>query len=271
MGARGDLSMTSNANGVGVLTIDGTEVTVGDDVEYRNNGTDTILLKSGLLDLTTRDGNDGADADPGQFRMGDRSGTNQFTWTGGTLKDVSTFFGNLAQDSTDDASLLQIGNGAGTMSVAAGSNGNHSGDLGDYTLLGGGSGATLEIELFAQDTNAGIDFDLLTVAGTATLAGTIDVLDQSGGLIDTSTIFTWNVLEADEIDLAGPVNLPGGFFYEVVDDFNGGTTDILQISTVPEPGTFMLLICAGLGLTVAAYGQRKHKQSRASRSRSGLH
>ncbi len=233
MGARGDLSMTSKGAATAILTIDGAEVTVGDDVEYRNNGTDTILFKSGLLDLTTRDGNDTADGAPGEFHLADRTGTNVFTWTGGTMMDASKFFGDLAQNNTDSPSLLKIGGDAGTMDVT-----------GAYDLTGG----TLEIELFAQGETAGTDFDLLTVAGTATLAGLVEVLDQSGGLIDTGVAFQWNVLEADEIELTGAINLPEGVFYEVLNDFNGGTTDMLQLSTavIPEPGSIALLAIAGL-------------------------
>lgn len=43
-------------------------------------------------------------------------------------------------------------------------------------------------------TNAGTDFDFLTVVGNASLGGTVQILDQSAGAIDVATPFTWNLI-----------------------------------------------------------------------------
>lgn len=245
-----NLALANGAGATSTFTIDGagTLVTIANQLnvaQYDDSGPGTLALKGGTLDLTG-----------GAVNTGPNTTIN---WTGGVLKDVATFDGSLSQLSTDAASLLRIGASPGVMTITD----PDELSLADYLLGGGGNGATLEIELLDQLSEAGIGYDLLSVEGTATLAGTVLVQDASAGAIDPGMAWTWNVIEADEIVLDRPlaeiVTLPGpGFFAQVIDDFQGGPTDVLQISTIPEPSTFLMLgTLAALGGLLLAFSRRR--------------
>ncbi|MCL4207892.1 MAG: hypothetical protein KJ000_35855, partial [Pirellulaceae bacterium] len=110
------------------------------------SGNATYRLDGGILDLRNGDINPGA-------------GTAAFTFTGGTLKDVDEFKLPLTQD----GGILQIGSDsatADTMTVT-----------GNYVQNAG----TLEITLTNATTR-----DLLSVNGSASLAGSLSVVPSSG-------------------------------------------------------------------------------------------
>lgn len=220
---------TSTSGSTGIVNISGGDVFLTGNIDYRSNGTrDIVNLSGGLLELSG-----------GEIRLANSSvlagGTNQFNFTGGTLKNVGIFIGDLVQQSADAASVLDIGASPGTMQIQ-----------GDYSLISNGFTAMLSLELFGMGTNAGTDFDFLTVVGNASLGGTVQILDQSAGAIDAATPFTWNLIEAANIttnDLF--VDLPSGFFWQID---TGGATDIFQVYTIPEPSTLILLGLGALGL-----------------------
>ena len=204
--------------GTNTFWVNGGMVRVGGTLSIAASAgaTGVVVLAGGTLDMQG-----------GTVNFG--TGEGRFQFTGGLLKDVGTFSGALTQEGGE----LQIGSSPGTMNVG-----------GDYSLE---AGAQLTLELAAQGTLAGTDFDLMNVSGNATLAGVILINDISGGAIDTGVPFTWDVLKAEEINLTGTVNTPAGVFYRVLSDAEG-TIDALQLYTIPEPGTLGLvgLLLAGV-------------------------
>jgi len=190
-------------------------------IDYRNLGADTVNLRSGTLDLTG-----------GNMNPGGATGTNAFNWTGGTLKNVGTFTGDLTQDDTDSPSLLVIGNSPGQMNVT-----------GDYTLQGG----DIEMELLVDPSSGtkGVDWDLLNVTGTAAfnsggqiildLGSYIPALDDAWDIVDAATITTDYANIADLFDTTNAD--PGA---GLAWDFSNFTTDG-TVKVVPEPATLALL------------------------------
>lgn len=206
-----------------------------DGINYRNNGADTINLRSGTLDLTAG------------VIDADTAGTNAFNWTGGTLKDVSEFQGSLIQGNADSPSLLKIGASPGTMSVTV-----------DYTLDDAGAQeSTLEVELFGMGGVAGTDYDFLSVTGTATFYATSDIdlilYGYAPVLGDR-----WDILDAGVIALVGNVNdlfdtsqapLDPGLYWDFGDFTMDGT-----VKVAPEPATLALL---GLGAAASLVLRRR--------------
>ncbi len=211
--------VVGNLGGTNTLVVNGGTVRIGGTLTnaYAAGATGVVVLAGGTLDMTGGDIVFGA-------------GAGEFKFTGGLLKDVGTFGGTLTQE----GGALQIGASPGVMTVS-----------GDYSLE---AGAELRLELAAQGATAGTDFDLMNVAGNATLAGVILITDVSGGAIDTGIPFTWDVLKAETIDLTGStVTTPSGVYYRVLPD-NEGTVDALQLYTIPEPGSLAVFGAAAVVL-----------------------
>ena len=234
--------LTDDDNATLVATIDGATVRVGmndgSGLAYRNNGTDTVNFKSGLLDLT------------GGVIDADTTGTNEFNWTGGTLMDVAQFQGSLTQGNADAPSLLIIGASPGTMDVT-----------GDYALAAAIANASaLGIEIAGDGTSgAGIDYDKLIVVGTATLDATssirliLDGYAPIGGetydILDASAIVVVNGSVGDLFDTT-----EAGLVAGLVWDLNSFQTDG-TVRVVPEPATLILLGLGGLAVLI----RRKRK------------
>ncbi|HZM12065.1 MAG TPA: PEP-CTERM sorting domain-containing protein, partial [Candidatus Limnocylindrales bacterium] len=115
---------------------------------------------------------------------------------------------------------------------------------------------------FGEMINSATAFGVVNVAGSASLNGTLDILLQTGYNPAVGTSFTFLLLN--------PNQLSGTYASIVNDIFNGGTekwvvnyndaggfvslTAATNNSTVPEPGTFLLL---GSGLLSLSYGVRR--------------
>lgn len=168
-------------------------------------GAGTLVLSGGVLDLH------------GHSIVQGPGAAASITFSGGRLAGVSS----LGTSLTQTGGTLAAGASPGVMSIA-----------GDYTL---GAGGTLEVDLAGTGGAGGTDFDLYTIAGTATLAGTLD-LNAYGGFTPTAGE-TFDVLTATSIDATGLSLADAGFTVSVVDLANGAG-QALRVSTVsvPEPG-----------------------------------
>lgn len=174
-------------------------------------GSGTVNLDGGTLDMQ------GHAITPG-------TGTATFNFTAGTLENVSTFDMNLLEQ----GGTLSAGDAPGSTNIQ-----------GNYTLDGPG---TLLVELAGSGGVAGTDFDFYHVTGTATLQGLLRVLTNSDFTPQGGE--TFNVLTASSIDASG-LSISSGYNFSILSGDNG---QILQITSVPEPGTLALLILGGLGL-----------------------
>jgi len=130
-------------------------VVINTGLDFRNNGHDTFNLSGGLLDLGG-----------GRIHYGNRTGTNAFNFTGGTLMDVAIFDGDLDQQ----GGTLSIGGSIGTMLIQQGA---QQGMSGNYSLAAAG---TLDIEIDGT-SGAGVTngHDRLTVNGDVNLDGNLNL------------------------------------------------------------------------------------------------
>ena len=150
------------------------------------------------------------------------------------------FFNNLGTLSIDGTSTFVVGTGTAT----------------------GPGFIQLPNGTFGEMINSATAFGQLTVAGSASLNGTLDILLQPGYNPAVGTSFTYLLLN--------PGQLSGTYSNILNDIFNGGTemwvvnynnaggyvqlTAAPNTSPVPEPGTFLLL---GSGLIGLAYSARR--------------
>ncbi|NQT41113.1 MAG: PEP-CTERM sorting domain-containing protein, partial [Planctomycetes bacterium] len=227
-----DLDLSNNNAGGLTLNINGGEMIVGLHVNYRNNGTDTINLAGGLLDLTG--GN-----------VNFATGTADFNFTGGRLQDVGTFGSTLVQGGgTLAPGQMAPGQVAGTMAMTGG-----------YTQNAG----VLEIEIGGLDQ--GNEYDFVDVSGTADLDASLQVLltggfdPQLGDSFDVLTAANVNLLAGFTLDQSLLDPSQQYFAYRVIP---GGNGQILRLQLVPEPST---IVTAGLGLmALIGLGWRRRRR-----------
>ena len=156
--------------------------------------------------------------------------------SGGTLGGTGSVAGTVTINS---GGTLAPGASPGTLSV-------------DDILFGASSIFNVEI----GGLLAGSEYDVLAVGNDATLAGMleIDLFDLGGGLFSPSLGDSFEILTATnvfgEFDTVLGAQLGGGLMFDV----SYGASDVtLQVVTVPEPSTGILLV---LGMVSMLAGRR---------------
>jgi len=153
-----------------------------------------------------------------------------FNWTGGTLH-VGTFGTASAPfDLNQNGGILAPGQSVGETTI-----------FGDYNQAAAG---VLEIEIDSPGV-AGVDYDLVTVNGDASLNGQllVQLTGVAPGLGDVFEILTATDIDAANLLLIGDQPPNSRWLLNVVP---GGNGEILQLTAaLPEPSSWALL---GLGL-----------------------
>ncbi len=197
-----------NTSATGNLLVTGanSKLTTTSPLVIGNNGSDgtATVASSGLVDvagLTTLGANGTLNIQGGLFRGPTLSNTlgGTFSFTGGSL-NVGTFNGTLTQD----GGTVVIGSSPGNTNV----NGNYVQNAG-----------ALEIEL--GGTTAASEFDTLSVTGTATLAGDLDVslIDLGSGTFEPQWGQSFQILSASSVSGTfaneNLPNLPDNLYFSV--------------------------------------------------------
>ncbi len=223
---------TYDSNGSSTLNMQGGELNItGADGIYTSGATSTINISGGVVDMQ---GNN------------IRSVTN-FNFTGGEIRNAN--FGN----STTAYSMTQNGGvyapgytttWSGTPAVGTPSVGNTI--YGDYTQNAG----TLALDV--GDTGA----DKLTITGGVTLNGTVALTLLSGytpTIGDSFDLLDWTTTYVGMPTWSLPT-LDAGLGWDV-SQFS--TSGLVSITAVPEPGTLALCICGVIALLAYAWKKRK--------------
>ncbi|MDY0169887.1 MAG: hypothetical protein RBS80_25315 [Thermoguttaceae bacterium] len=169
-------------------------------------------------------------------------GSYDFNWTGGTLQVAE--FGNsdydfdLVQSNDDATSILAPGTSIGTTEI-----------FGNYTMEDNNplNLNVLAIEIAGRGS-PGVDYDQVIVHGDAVLGGQL-LIDLLGGydprLGHSFDILTVGGTISGELTLAG--DSPSEYYWEhAVHDLPGGG-QVLRLSAIPEPTTFVLLLLGAVG------------------------
>jgi len=216
------------ADNFGTISTSANGGTGGNSVTFQN-----LLTNEAGAQLSVNGPGDGLTARGGMVNNGTVTGKN-----GSTIDPP--FVNNLGTINIDGTSTFVVGTGKATGP--------------GFIQLANGT--------FGEMINSATAFGQVDVAGSASLNGTLDILLQSGYNPAVGTSFTYLLLN--------PGQLSGTYATILNDIFNGGTekwvvnysdaggfvqlTAASNNSTVPEPGTFLLL---GSGLLSMAYGVRR--------------
>ncbi|MDZ7618400.1 MAG: hypothetical protein U1E05_15450, partial [Patescibacteria group bacterium] len=251
--ATGDIRIAQSA--AGVYTIGGGTLNVAADK--------SLAVGVGNAAVFTQTG--GTVNVAGAIRLAENAGTGVYRLQGGTLNANAVLrgtggsfeftggilhartFGSVLQPFTlsQTGGTLAPGNSIGTSSL-----------FGDYQQAAAG---TLEIEIGGVGL-AGTDYDLLEVAGNATLAGQLDVVLLHGFQAALGDYFdvltTTGTIDITGLDLVGhlPNSLFGWWEAAVRDGANGGA--VLRLTAVPEPSGAVLVLSALVGLFAAMRRRR---------------
>ncbi len=179
-----------------------------------NGGFGVYQLKGGLLDMHT-----------GAIRV--ENGL--FHFTGGTLKNVNDFYGDLDQQ----GGTLIIGGSIGVMFI-----------YGNYEL---DADAILEIELAGDSNVVWQDRDTCYVDGAAVLEGLLHLSTTGGYMPDFGDYF--DVMRAETIDITG-MTLDGVPNLQAEVFSIAGGQQVLRLTFIPEPAGAMLWLSVMLFLSV---------------------
>ncbi|WP_221031093.1 PEPxxWA-CTERM sorting domain-containing protein [Actomonas aquatica] len=262
-----DATITNNGNIL--LSSDGTISSADDSLELQNNG---IFAKVGGSDTSTID----VPVTNAGYVLGG-SGTlhfaNTFTFAGGTIGVQNGGLLTFAAPLALPASTTLAGNGTVTADISTGGTISPGASVGSLTIDGDltlESGALSFFEIDYVDT--ALAFDRLTVTGTLTLAGDLEIdfltaIDPIS--TDMFTLYTAASLlgDFDNVANGGQVwaDLPDGgrgiftvnYGVSSLFDPNSVILSDFEFSPIPEPSTWALMI-TGLGLIgVQLYRRRR--------------
>lgn len=278
----GTLADTSRArirgNGSGELT-NGVNHTiyggglVGSNVNVVNNGlmqatSDTATLRVNP-DSTATNSSSGRMVAIGAAGLEIGSGSLSFVNDG----HLESRTGSNVAINTSNATLNGVIAGAGNFSTGLSVSGTATVSPGDFSNADGTGDSTIGImsvgvDLTMQDTTilamqlgsagtAGVDYDTLSIAGSMTLDGVLNIIGETGFGAGTYRIATFN---SGELTDNGIVigSAPSGFDYAFDANSAGGFLD-LNVTAVPEPRVYALL----LGVSVLAFvSSRRNRKNR---------
>lgn len=219
------------------------------EVPFYNNG--NLRLDGGVLRFTST-----YSQTSGNLRLA--GGTtaifdNGVTFYGGSVSGNGTLAGNITNGGGLAAPASTPGVSAGTLiETAVFSPGDPLGQLnvqGNLTLL---STSKLLFEL--GGTNRGVDYDFLSVSGTATLGGLLSINLVNNFRDSASSATTFTVLTAGTLNGTFTNAVNGARFWATDEQSSfvvnytptGVTLTNFQVIPIPEPSTWALMI-AGLG------------------------
>ncbi|MEO1929879.1 MAG: hypothetical protein ABGX51_05870, partial [Gammaproteobacteria bacterium] len=185
----GTIDGTGEITNQGSLTLDGGTI----NTTFTNTGTVSVISSSTLGTTNQTAGN--------LIVVG---GATTLTTTGLSINGGSLLGdGTISGSVTNNGGILSAGSSPGTLTIT-----------GSYTQ---GAGGTLQAEL-AGTTLAGTDYDLLSVSGTASLGGTLDI-SLFGGFIG-SVGDTFDIINASSItgDFSN-VTVPTSYTFTNTPDF----------------------------------------------------
>jgi fibronectin-binding autotransporter adhesin len=184
----------------------------------------TVNANAGVLDFTG-----GYVQSAGQVMLGGGALAGNLTLNGGTLGGAGTLTGNLVNTS----GIVAPGNSPGLLTVA-----------GDYTQ---GAGGQLNIEL--GGTVAGTGYDRLSVAGNATLDGTVFVTIPGAFAPGTGDLFDFMTIGGIRSGSFATTTLPTGYTGNV--SYPAGLAQ-LQFSAVPATAVSSTATATTTALKIAA-------------------
>ncbi len=228
------------------------------EVPFSNNG--TLRLDGGVLRFTGT-----YSQSSGNLRLA--SGTtaifdNGVTFSSGSVIGSGTLAGNVTSGSGNNAALPAPGVGAVNVAkTSVISPGDTLGGLnvqGNLTLLD-----TSKLLFDLGGTNQGVDYDFLSVSGTATLGGLLSVNLVNNFRTSASPATTFTVLTAGTLTGTFTNAVNGARFWATDEQSSfivnytptGVTLANFQVIPIPEPSTWALLI-AGLGVIALSAWRR---------------
>jgi hypothetical protein len=182
-------------------------------------------------------------ANAGALEVGTSSGLVMATGT--TLTNTGTIFGNgTIQGRVANAGLVSPGNSPGTLTIA-----------GEFAQNVAG---TISFEIGGLTAGS---FDVLTILGDASLAGSVDLFFTDGFAPhagDTFDLMTVSGTRSGDFTALHIVNLQPGFQYTAgFQDQTYRLTALNDGTFVPEPSTFLLLFAGATIVSLCAWRRRK--------------
>jgi fibronectin-binding autotransporter adhesin len=233
--------------GLGTLTLTGTSTTTGTAIVVA--GTLALSGAGSISSMALIDVQQGA-----TFDVSNVTGA-QWTLAGTqTLKGTGTVIGSIVGANN---SVVSPGESPGVLTI-----------IGSMDMS---AGANMNWELAALKDDAtpglpGTDYDLTTVSNALTLGGTSKLTLSLGTNVPSADPF-WSSSHSWKVIDVGPSGATSGNFAVLADggpytqgafstSVDGGGDVYLNFTAVPEPGTIVMLLLAGLAF--AAYRRRAH-------------
>jgi hypothetical protein len=143
--------------------------------------------------------------------------------------------GKIVSELVNNDGLIDVGNSVGALSVD-------------------GNFVQTEKGILRLEIADGLQSDTFSVAGSAMLAGSIEIVLAPG--LDLVPGAYWDVLSAETIAFVGEIIHPAGLRAELLtDQFNG--IDVLRVWSAPEPGSAATMI---VGIMVGLIAFVRHRR-----------